>query len=133
MQALRTSILSAILLDEDYYQLLLSGKVIENGLSVLRPEYLILFKAKAYLDLKRKKEHGDSINSYDVKKHKNDILRITAELLLQKAELLPKSVYRDFSEFVNTLEAEPFDSNLLKNYGLDHRDVVERLKEVFRV
>ena len=51
------SSLSAILLDEDYYQLLLSGKVIENGLSVLRPEYLILFKAKAYLDLKRKKEH----------------------------------------------------------------------------
>ena len=43
------SSLSAILLDDDYYQVLLNGRVIENGFSVLRPEYLILFKAKAYL------------------------------------------------------------------------------------
>ena len=50
------SSLSAILLDDDYYKVLLKGKVIANNLSVLRPEYLILFKAKAYLDLKSKKE-----------------------------------------------------------------------------
>ena len=45
------SSLSAILLNEDYYAALLSGKVVVNGLSVLRPEYLLLFKAKAFLDL----------------------------------------------------------------------------------
>lgn len=32
------SSLSAILLDDDYYQVLLDGRVIENGFSVLRPE-----------------------------------------------------------------------------------------------
>ena len=42
------SSLSAILLDDDYYQALLDGRVEESGYSVLRPEYLILFKAKAY-------------------------------------------------------------------------------------
>ena len=41
------SSLSAILLDDDYYKVLLEGKVVKNSLSVLRPEYLILFKAKA--------------------------------------------------------------------------------------
>ena len=41
------SSLSAILLDDEYYKALLEGKVVRNGLSVLRPEYLILFKAKA--------------------------------------------------------------------------------------
>lgn len=46
------SSLSAILLDDDYYQILLEGKIVERGLSVLRPEYLILFKAKACLDLR---------------------------------------------------------------------------------
>lgn len=50
------SSLSAILLDYYYYKVLLDGKVIADGLSVLRPEYLILFKAKAYLDLKQKRE-----------------------------------------------------------------------------
>lgn len=49
------SSLSAILLNDNYYQILLSGKVIVQELSVLRPEYLLLFKAKAYLDLKEKK------------------------------------------------------------------------------
>lgn len=34
-------------LDDDYYQVLLDRKIVVHGLSVLRPEYLILFKAKA--------------------------------------------------------------------------------------
>ena len=42
------SSLSAILLNDDYYKVLLEGKVNVKGLSVLRPECLILFKAKAY-------------------------------------------------------------------------------------
>lgn len=50
------SSLSAILLDDDYYKALLDGKVVRNGLSVLRPESIILFKAKAYLDLMERKK-----------------------------------------------------------------------------
>ncbi len=34
--------------------------IVRNGLSVLRPEYIILFKAKAYLDLKERKETGEN-------------------------------------------------------------------------
>ena len=52
------SSLSAILLNEDYYAVLLAGKEVVSELSVLRPEYLLLFKAKAYLDLKERKENG---------------------------------------------------------------------------
>lgn len=61
------SSLSAILLDDDYYKILLDGKVVRNGLSVLRPEYIILFKAKAYLDLKQRKETGGTVDSNDIK------------------------------------------------------------------
>lgn len=127
------SSLSAILLDEDYYHLLLNGRTMENGLSVLKPEYLILFKAKAYLDLKERKERGESIDSYAVKKHKNDILRIAAELFLQKIDILPEKVHRDFQEFLKDLEMAAFDYNLLKNYGLRHKDVVERLRSTVLV
>ena len=50
------SSLSAILLSKDYCNVLLEGKIIADRLSVARPEYLILFKAKAYLDLKQRKD-----------------------------------------------------------------------------
>lgn len=64
------SSLSAILLNDDYYNVLIKGKAVANGLSVLRPEYLILFKAKAYLDLKQRKQNGETVDSNDIKKHK---------------------------------------------------------------
>lgn len=55
-----------------------------KGLSVLRPEYIILFKAKAYLDLQKRKDLGEKVDSSDIKKHKKDVLRIASELMLEK-------------------------------------------------
>ena len=125
------SSLSAILLDDDYYSMLLEGKSIANGLSVLRPEYLILFKAKAYLDLKQRKTNGEIADSNDIKKHKKDVLRISAELMLERVTNLPATVKADIDAFIESLENEPFDANSLKNYGLKNQEVIEALKRVF--
>ena len=48
------SSLSAILLNDAYYRALLDGREIMMGISVLKPEWIIPFKAKAWLDLKEK-------------------------------------------------------------------------------
>lgn len=125
------SSLSAILLNDDYYNVLIKGKAVANGLSVLRPEYLILFKAKAYLDLKQRKQNGETVDSNDIKKHKKDVLRITAELMLESVENLPFSVKADIDTFIGLLESEPFDDNSLKNYGLRNQEVIEVLKRKF--
>lgn len=125
------SSLSAILLNDDYYNVLLAGKVIVDGLSVLRPEYLILFKTKAYLDLKQRKENGEKIDSDDIKKHKKDVLRIAAELMLESITVLPETVKTDIDSFIESLEQEPFDANLLKNYELSNQDVIDTLRRVF--
>lgn len=125
------SSLSAILLDDDYYKVLLDGKVIANNLSVLRPEYLILFKAKAFLDLKKRKESGENVDSNDIKKHKKDILRISAELMLEKVANLPESIEKDIKFFIDSLEQNPFESNSLKLYGLRNADVVKLLEDTF--
>lgn len=125
------SSLSAILLDDDYYKTLVDGKVVRSGLSVLRPEYIILFKAKAYLDLKARKEAGENVDTKDIKKHKHDILRITAELMLDKVNGLPESVHKDIEGFIDDLEQEPLDQNSLKTYGLKNDEVVAMLKRVF--
>lgn len=125
------SSLSAILLNDDYYRVLLDGKVLRDGLSVLRPEYLILFKAKAFLDLKHRKENGELVDSSNIKKHKKDILRITAELVLEKVSDLPSAVKKDIDTFMELLIQDPFDSNLLKSYGLKNEDVTAVLHRLF--
>ena len=125
------SSLSAILLDDDYYKALLDGKVVRSGLSVLRPESIILFKAKAYLDLMERKKAGGTDDSSDIKKHKKDILRIASELMLEKAIGLPVSVNEDIHMFIDSLEQDPFDQNSLKMYGLKNDDIVALLKQVF--
>lgn len=125
------SSLSAILLDDDYYKVLLDGRVIVENISVLRPEYLILFKAKAYLDLKSRKDAGETVDSNDIKKHKKDILRISAELMLEKIGHIPGQVKADMHRFIDNLEQQPFDSNSLKTYGLSNDDIVSLLKERF--
>ena len=37
---------------------------------------IILFKIKAWLDLSERRENGEHIDSKNIKKHKNDIMRI---------------------------------------------------------
>ena len=67
------SSLSAILLNDEYCEALVCGRTVIDGLSVLKPEYLILFKAKAYLDLKNRKANEEKVDSSDIKKHKKGV------------------------------------------------------------
>lgn len=108
-----------------------SNPQLRKGLSVLRPEYIILFKAKAYLDMQKRKDLGEKVDSSDIKKHKKDVLRIASELMLEKVEDLPTAVDADIHSFIDLLEQEPFDQNSLKIYGLKNENVVELLKQVF--
>ena len=126
------SSLSAILLNDDYYKVLIKGKTVVDNLSILRPEYLILLKARAYLDLRSRKENGEGVNSDDIKKHKKDVLRIAAELVIENVYNLPETVKSDIDTFICLLEEEPFDNNSLKEYGLSNSEVVNVLKEKFK-
>lgn len=127
------SSLSAILLSEDYYNVLLAGKAIIQNLSILRPEYLILFKAKAYLDLSDRKENGENVDSRDICKHKNDILRITVEFVLENVNTLPITVKNDMEQFIHRLELEPFDAGLLKNYGVTNGELLDNFKKLYNI
>ena len=71
-----TSSLSAILLNDDFYNFMLEGRKIVAGVSVLAENYIIPFKMYAWLDLKCRKEDGEHVNERDYKKHKNDVFRL---------------------------------------------------------
>ena len=78
-----------------------------------------------------RKALGEKVDSRDIKKHKKDILRITAELMLEKIEDLPEMVNTDIHSFFNSLEQEPFEKESLKEYGLENEDVVNLLNQIF--
>ena len=89
------SSLSAILLDDDYYEFLKQGKVTVDGVTVLDAAYLIPFKAKAWMDLTDRKAAGEHVDSKNIKKHKNDVFRLT-ELIDPTAKIaVPQGVYTD--------------------------------------
>ncbi len=94
------------------------------GVSVLRPEWIIPFKAKAWLDLTEKKSEDSS----DVKKHRNDIIRIASEMALQMCQL-PEEVYRDLETFMEKLVITDSELKNLKLRGVRPEDIIETRKK----
>jgi hypothetical protein len=107
------SSLSAILMDADYYALVQTGRRIIDGVSILNAENLIPLKAKAWLDLSKRKSDGKTVDSSDIKKHKNDIFRLSVLLTEAMRIPLPNSIKRDMRQFIernrmDTIDLTPF-------------------------
>ena len=67
--------LSAILIEDGYYDLIVSRKIIKNGLSLVDVECMIALKTRAYNDLIDRKTLGEAVDISDIKKHRNDIFK----------------------------------------------------------
>lgn len=107
--------LSALLLDADYYPLIQSGRQVVGGVSILGPDLLIPFKARAFLDLSERRAQGEKVDSDDIKKHRNDVFRLV-QLLPATGELaLPDPVKADLRRFVEMVKTAPVDP---KSFGV---------------
>ena len=120
------SSLSAILLNEAYYQALLDGREIIMGISVLKPEWIISFKAKAWLDLRGKTD----MDSSNAKKHRNDIIRIASEIVLKKCSL-PEELKKDMELFLELFEVSEAELKNMKIRGVKPDDIKETLKSIY--
>lgn len=99
--------LSAILLDNDYFDALEQHRTVIDGISLLSENLLIPFKAKAYLDLSQRKEAGDnSIDGRDIKKHGRDVFRLAQLLPANRRIELPGGVYDDFMNFLSSVRTD---------------------------
>lgn len=129
----QASSLSAILLDDDYYDFIISGKSLADGLPLILQEYLIPLKAKAFLDLWQIKNDGGRIDSKDLKKHKNDVFRLYQILSADVRIPLPASIAEDFRRFLDAIAENPPD---LKNLGIRQTSVdgvLGNLKTVYNL
>lgn len=110
------SSLSAILLDDDYYRCIEGGRSVVDGIAFLGPEYILPFKAKAWLDLSERKRAGQIIDSKNIKKHRNDIFRLYAVLSTDSRVDIAESIKADLLKF---LEVMPDEKGLdLSNFEL---------------
>ncbi|MBN2429397.1 MAG: hypothetical protein JXK94_13770 [Deltaproteobacteria bacterium] len=108
------SSLSAILLDEGYYHFLHAGKRDSQGLPFVGPEYIIPLKARAWLDLKKRREQGQHVDRNDIKKHKNDVFRLFRIISPENIVELPEQVAADLNAFIQAIADKPIE---LKNFG----------------
>lgn len=109
------SSLSAILLESDYYDWILSGRREVEGLPVVGAEHLIPLKAGAWLDLSARRKSGENVDSRAVKKHRNDVFRLF-QVIDPAARLEPaERVAEDMRSFLRGLPKETVD---LESLGL---------------
>lgn len=118
------SSLSAILLNEAYYELLKNGYIMIDGIPVLKATCLIPFKAKAWLDLSERKEKGEFIDSKNIKKHKNDVFRLAQLITADTRQMLKADIKEEMKIFLDAMKKENID---MKSLGLRGRSKEEIL------
>lgn len=97
--------LSAILMDDAYYGLVLQYRTVEAGLPGVSPGALIPLKAFAWLDLRRRKAAGESVDEDDIRKHRNDVFRLVLSLAPTERFAVPEAVRSHLCEFLQGLPA----------------------------
>lgn len=125
------SSLSAILLDDEYYSFLCSGKIVIDGVSILGAAYLIPFKAKAWLDLSERKQSGEQVDSKNIRKHKNDVFRLTDLINPEIKISAPNAVIKDIYDFIERMGNEFVDLKQLGIVGRKKEDILEELSKIY--
>lgn len=120
------SSLSAILLNDDYYNLLLEGKRTIDGYSVLDEKFLIPFKAKAWCEMTDRQENGEEGLSKHIKKHFRDVYRLSRIIIPTEKVELDGVVYADMERFIANILTSESQSN-----DINHQEMYDLLTNVY--
>lgn len=127
------SSLSAILLDDAYFELMLGGIRTVDDVSVLDATHLIPFKAKAHLDLKSRKELGEPVDSGKIRKHRNDALRLAQLLTGSELVPLPDPIAEDMRGFLVSCESEQVNLRQIGITAMTLKDILGVLREIYQL
>lgn len=124
---------------KDYYMLVCESKLIINGAPTLPPHCLIPLKARAYLDLKKRKKNGDAkIKDADIKKHRNDVFRLLSTMAPADHHILPGKIVPDLKEFADSLPPDSDDWESIRKSVNDKtfpgpEVSIQRIKDIFNL
>lgn len=120
--------LSAILLEDEYYEFILAGRREVNGLPWVAEDRLIPLKAIAWLELSARKEQGGQVDAKNIRKHLIDVLRL-AQLLAPATRIsLTKTIADDMSRFLKVLASNTsVDPKSLQLGNVTVVDIAQRI------
>ncbi|MDO5441645.1 MAG: hypothetical protein Q4F55_03715 [Bacillota bacterium] len=122
------SSLSAILLNNDFYNFMINGRTTIDGVSILMAEYIIPFKMYAWLNLKEQKASGEHVNDKDLRKHKNDVFRLLQIARTDNVITVTGEVKAAISLFLTRIENEEVD---LKQLPFSKAEALEIIKSLY--
>jgi len=123
------SSLSVILMNDDYYGFVMRHRTAIDGLSLVKADGLIPLKARAYVDLSNRKAAGEAVDSNNIRKHKNDMIRLFTVLDREAGIQLPAGLQEDLAAAFLLMVQEPPD---LKSLGISRMSFAEVLDELRR-
>lgn len=128
------SSLSAILLDDAYYEFIMTGRREVDGLPWVGEDRLIPLKAIAWLELTVRKEQGEPVDSRDIRKHLNDVLRL-AQLLAPATRIpLAEKIADDMTRFLRTLASDTsVDPKSLQLGSVTVAGIAERIAQAYEL
>lgn len=100
------SYLSAIILEPDYYNYLISHTEEKNGLRYASVDSLICLKALAYLNLREDKKNGIHVNDDDFKKHRRDVVMAAASLTVGEEFIVSQNIKDAITGFIEAMNTD---------------------------
>lgn len=100
------SSLSAILLNEEYYDFTKNNSEIKEGIRLANEFSLVCLKTRAYISNKELKAKGANIQTDNIYKHRRDVLRLLTLLNPDTKIPVPNQIKTDLETFLEQLENE---------------------------
>ena len=111
--------LSAIILDENYYDYLRTHNERVDGIRYASVDALVCLKALAYMNLLADKEAGKKVNDDDLKKHRRDVIMATAYLPVGEQFKVGDSIRKVLDHFLLAVNEFPVRQSLKASLDID--------------
>jgi hypothetical protein len=126
--------LSAILLDDNYYSLIVKGKEMIKDIPIVSAEYLIPLKAKAFIDMEERKSMGDHVDNNDIKKQLYDVLKLSTIINPSLKIDLTETVRDDIKNYIEHVLREVDDASLKNRLIPANKDrILSVLRAVYNI
>lgn len=126
-------VLSAILMDDDYYHFVIEHSTLYRGVNIANVESLICLKCRAFLEMTERKARGEQVDSKHIAKHKKDVFRLAAMLAPSDRFALPNKLKKDVDSFCKIAMRDMPNPDFFKAagiYGVTGVQLLEQLKTV---